>query len=67
MYGLPQVVLIAKELLEKRLTKHEYTQSKIVTGLWTHKWRPIQFTLVVDDFGLKYAGKENAQKLISAL
>ena len=67
MYGLPQAGLIVNELLEKRLGKHEYTQSKIVPVLCTHKWRPIQFTLVVDAFGVKYVGKDNSQHLISAL
>ena len=57
MYGIPQAVLIANKLLGKRLAKHEYTQSKIVTRLWTHKWRPIQFTLILNDFGVKYLGK----------
>ena len=57
MYGLPQAVLIANKLLGKRLAKHEYTQSKIVTRLRTHKWRPIQFTLILNDFGVKYLGK----------
>ena len=57
MYGLPQVGLLAHELLEERLNKHGYFQSKLVPGLWTHKTRPITFTLVVDDFGVKYVGK----------
>ena len=52
MYGLPQAGLLANELLEKRLNKYGYYQSKLVPGLWTHEWRPIQFTLVVDDFGV---------------
>eukprot|EP00956_Cyclotella_meneghiniana_P038610 scaffold156983_cov20-Cyclotella_meneghiniana.AAC.2 len=51
MYGLPQAGLLANELLEKRLNKEGYFQSKLVAGLWSHKTRPIQFTLVVDDFG----------------
>ena len=29
-----------------------------------HKWRPIMFSLVVDDFGVKYVGKEHANNLI---
>ena len=29
-------------------------------GFWTHDWRPVQFTLVVDDFGVKYVGEEHA-------
>ena len=36
-------------------------------GLWTHKTRPIMFSLVVDDFGVKYAGKQHANHLFSAL
>ena len=68
MYGLPQAGLLAQELLEKRLKKHGFTQSNRTPGLWTHKWRPIQFTLlVVDDFGVKYVGEENLQFLIGIL
>ncbi len=33
MYGLPQLGLIANELLEERLNKHGYQQSKLVPGL----------------------------------
>ena len=67
MYGLPQAGLLANELLEKRLNKHGYYQSKLVPGLWSHKTRPIQFTLVVDDFGVKYVGKEHAIHLQKVL
>ena len=34
MYGLPQAGLLANELLEKRLNKRGYHQSKLVPGLW---------------------------------
>ena len=67
MYGLPQAGLLAQELLEQRLNKHGYFQSTRTPGLWTHKWRPVQFTLVVDDFGIKYVGEENLQHLIAIL
>jgi hypothetical protein len=33
MYGLPQAGLLANKLLEKRLNKHGYRQSKLVPGL----------------------------------
>ena len=36
-------------------------------GLITHVTRPIQFSLVVDDFGVKYVGKENVDHLIKTL
>lgn len=69
MYGLPQAGLLANELLEKRLNnnKHGYYQSKIVPGLWKHTTWPIQFTLVVDDFGVKYVGQEHAEHLKQVL
>ncbi len=50
MYSLPQAGLLANKLLEKRLNKHKYWQSKLVPGLWKQDTRPIQFTLVVDNF-----------------
>ena len=59
MYGLPQSGLIANELLEKRLNKRVYQQSKVVPGLRKHDCLPIQFTLVVDDFGVKYVGEKH--------
>jgi hypothetical protein len=64
MYGLPQAGLLANKLLEKRLNKHGYFQSKLVPGLWRHKTRPIMFTLVIDDFGVKYVGQEHAEHLM---
>jgi hypothetical protein len=67
MYGLPQAGLLANELLEKRLNKHGYYQSKLVPGSWKHKTRPMQFTLVVDDFGVKYVGREHAEHLKQVL
>ncbi len=67
MYGLPQAGLIANELLEKQLNEHGYRQSKLMPGLWTHDTQPIQFTLVVDDFGVKYVGKEHALHLHKVL
>eukprot|EP00804_Cyclotella_cryptica_P026377 CCRYP_007695-RA/>CCRYP_007695-RA protein AED:0.34 eAED:0.34 QI:0/0/0/1/1/1/3/0/489 len=67
MYGLPHGGLIANVLLAKRLNKAGYFQSKLVPGLWSHKTRPISFTLVVDDFGVKYIGKEHALHLQSVI
>ena len=67
MYGLPQAGLIANELLEERLNKHGYRQSKLVPGLWKQDTQPIQFTLVVDDFGVKYTRKEDVEHLQSVI
>jgi hypothetical protein len=67
MYGLPQAGIIAQELLKERLNKAGYTQSKFTPGYWKHEWRPISFTLVVDNFGVKYIGKEHLMHLIRVL
>jgi len=67
MYGLPQAGIIANQQLKKRLAPHGYYEVPHTPGLWRHTWRPITFTLVVDDFGIKYVGKEHAQHLIDKL
>jgi hypothetical protein len=35
--------------------------------LWTHDTRPISFSLVVDDFGVKYVGREHAEHLMACI
>ena len=67
MYGLPQSGLLAQRLLGKRLNKERYQQSTLTPGFWTHKWRPILFTLCVDNFGVKYVGQQHADYLMAAL
>eukprot|EP00804_Cyclotella_cryptica_P007584 CCRYP_010663-RA/>CCRYP_010663-RA protein AED:0.17 eAED:0.17 QI:0/0/0/1/1/1/2/0/834 len=67
MYGLPQVGIIAQQLLEKRLAIKGYGQSSITPGFWKHDWRPISFTLCVDDFGVKYVGIKHAHHLLQTL
>jgi hypothetical protein len=67
MYGLQQAGIIMQELLAKRLKKHGYTQSKTTPGLWTHEWCPITFSLVVDNFRVKYIGEEHAHHLLQTV
>ncbi len=67
MYGLPQACILAQELLEKHLNKHSYHQSPLTPGLWWHDFRPISFTLCVDNFGIKYIGCKHAKHLASIL
>jgi hypothetical protein len=42
MYGLPQAGIIAQQLLEERLAKHGYRQSKTTPGLWQPRHPPHQ-------------------------
>jgi hypothetical protein len=67
MYGLPQAGIIANQLLTERLQPEGYYQCRHTPGLWRHKWRPIMFSLVVDDFGVKYVGKQHVDHLIAAI
>ena len=67
MYGLPQAGILANKLLKKRLARHGYFEMPQTPGLWQHVSRPISFTLVVDDFGIKNQGQEHADHHIHAL
>jgi hypothetical protein len=67
MYGLPQAGIIAQEVLQECLLAAGYSQSKLTPGYWKHEWRPISFTLVGYDFGIKYIGKEHIMHLIKTL
>ena len=67
MYGLSQAGILAKDLLVQCMVKHGYRQSKIVPGLWMHDTCNTMFTLVVDNFVVKYTSKMDAHHLIYAL
>ena len=67
MYGLPQAGYLANVRLRKHLAKHGYHPTCHTPGLFTHATRPITFTLVVDDFGVKYVGRDHAKHLLTTL
>jgi hypothetical protein len=63
-YGLPQAGILANDLLRSRLLAEGYYEVDSTPGLWRHKWRPIQFCLIVDDFGVEYVGIEHFNHLL---
>jgi Reverse transcriptase (RNA-dependent DNA polymerase) len=67
MYGLPQAGILANKKLLPHLAKHGYHPCPNTHGLFTHETRPIAFSLIVDDFGVKYVGKQHAEHLFAAL
>jgi hypothetical protein len=67
MYSLKQAGLLANQLLQTRLAPFGYYPSRHTPGLWLHKTRSISFTLVVDDFAVKYVGKQHVEHLRNAL
>ena len=60
IYGLSLSWILAQKLLAECLAKKGYYQCECTPGLWRHKWRPVMFTLIVDDFGVKYVGEQHA-------
>ena len=60
IYGLPQAGMLANKQLRKNLAPEGYYEVPHTPGLWKHTSRPITFFLVIDDFGIKYEGKEHA-------
>ena len=63
VYGLPQSGMLSNKLLGQRLNKAGYYQFPTSPGIWRHKWRPILFFIIVDDFGIEYVGKRHAYHL----
>jgi hypothetical protein len=63
MYGLKQAGLLANQLLQTHLASFGYYPACHTPGLCLHKTRPISFTLVVDDFAVKYVDKQHAEHL----
>jgi hypothetical protein len=67
VWGLPQAGILANKRLRRKLAPFGYYESVNTPGLWTHESRPISFTLVVDDFGVKYCAKEDVNHLIASI
>jgi len=67
MYGLPQAGKLANQQLTTHLAKHGYVPTLHTPGLWQHLLKPITFSLVVDDFGIKYVNIDDAKHLLKAL
>ncbi len=66
-YVLPQAGILANNLLRTRLEAEGYYKGATTPGLWRHKWRPIQFCLIVNDFGVEYVGIEHFNHLLNLL
>jgi hypothetical protein len=63
MYGLKQAGLLANQLLQTCLAPLGYYPARHTSGLWLHNTRPTAFSLIVDDFAVKYVGKQRADHL----
>ena len=67
MYCLKQAGIIANMELTKHLDKFGYYLVQHTPGLWRHKTRATIFTLVVNNFAIKYATHQDANHILQAL
>jgi hypothetical protein len=67
IYGLPQAGRLSQQRLITHLARHGYVPTRHTPCLFTHRTRPIQFALIVDDFGIKYTSRNDADHLLAAL
>ena len=67
MYGLPQAGILANKLPKARLAKHGYHELTHTPGLFKHDTHLVWFTLVVDNFGIKYTNAEHCKHLLDIL
>ena len=67
MYGHPVAGRLANADLVKHLAVHGYVQDANVPCMFAHVTAPISFSLVVNDFGIKYVHDSDLATLYSAL
>ena len=67
MYGLPQASRIAYDQLKEFLAPHGYEPFPNMPGLWFHKHNSLVFSLVIDDFGIKYMKRTDAEHLLTTI
>ena len=67
LYGLLEAGYITNVKLKRILGLEGYIPSKFTPGLFTRKIREIVFSLVVDDFGVRYKKREDAENLLKTI
>ena len=65
--GFPQSGILANNILRKRFGTASYYEVETTQILWLHKWRPILFYLIVNDFGIEYVEERHAKHLLFSL
>ena len=68
MYGLRQEAgRLAYDKLVTHLATHRYAPIESTPGPFKHSTKPVHFTLVVDNFGVKYTNIDDAKHLIACI
>ena len=67
MYSLKEAGFIAFDQLVRKLKSFGYRPMPQTPGLWRHTSSKTTFTLCVNDFGIQYFSKADADHLIEAI
>ena len=67
MLGLKQAGRIVNDRLKAHLAHFGFAPVPITPALWKQATKPIIVPLLIDNFGVKYTSKDNADHLIQAL
>ncbi len=67
VWGLAHTGILANKWLHRKLASFGYYESVNTLGLWYQESRPISFTLVFDEFEVKYGSQEDTEHLISSI
>ncbi len=67
VWGLLQEGILANKRLCRKLAPFGYYENATNPCLWRHELQPLIFTLVVDNFGVKFVNKEEVNHLISSI
>ena len=67
MYGFKKSGIISNLELQKNMEKFGHCPVRFTAGIWKHETNETIFTLVVNNFCIKYTSEVNAEHLLHAL
>ena len=67
LYGLNQADIISYNQIILQTEPYVSYPVPFKTGLWAHNTRKTKFCSCVDDFGVKYSSKDDANHLLNSL
>ena len=66
-YVIRQATVLTFDNLVRNLSKHRYTPCPNTLGIWQHTTHKIKCCLCINDFGIEYYSKADAQNLLDSL
>ena len=67
VYGLRNTAVLAYDNLKQKLKKFGFYPVEGTVGVWKHQLRRIWLYVCVDDFGVKYYTRDDAEHFLKVL